>query len=419
MWQSQIKVQKLSQSSYLSINDRERIVLPEDVQSLVDLCLEHPENNGALKAVLVLMEKASDSKIILEALGMLSPFHHVDDETLKQITLLLERAGATDISERWLPSAKKIKQPVTKLSVIDGSTDQAVEDIQFRAPKPAINLEDIAGLHDVKVQIKRKIIRPFEAPGLFKKFKRRSGGGVLMYGPPGCGKTMLARAVASECKANFIEVRASEVIDKYVGVAEKKITALFDRARDSLPAVLFFDEVEALAHKRQYGSSGNLSTVISTLLTEMDGVSANEGMLFLGATNVPWALDSAFRRPGRFDRMIFVPPPDKVARGFLLNQILSQRPIVDGLDIETIVERSSGYSGADLEGLVETAVDYAIEESSPDNIVPINNLHFKQAFRDAKATTGEWLRQAKNFAEYGNQDGLYDDLLAFLKKYSR
>jgi len=164
-----------------------------------------------------------------------------------------------------------------------------------------------------------------------------------------------------------------------------------------------------------------VNTTVSTLLTEMDSFDGrNEGILFLGATNIPWSLDSAFRRPGRFDRMLFVPPPDKVAREFILKQLLADRPVSDALDITGIVGHTSGFSGADLAALVETAVDYAIDTSlSPDNYSLLTNEHFAEAFTEVRATTGEWLAEAKNFSSYANQSGIYDDLKEFLKKHAR
>lgn len=140
----------------------------------------------------------------------------------------------------------------------------------------------------------------------------------------------------------------------------------------------------------------------------------------LGATNLPWSLDSAFRRPGRFDRTLFVPPPDKVAREFILKRLLEGRPVSDLLDMENLVKRTGGFSGADLESLVETSVDYALDSSlSPENITLITNEHFEDAFDEVKSTTREWLSEARNFGEYANQSGMYDDLRDFLKKHAR
>lgn len=285
--------------------------------------------------------------------------------------------------------------------------------------RPKLGFDDIGGLEAVKAQMRRKIIAPFLNKGLFQQFRRKSGGGILMYGPPGCGKTMLARALAQECQAEFINVSAAGVLEPLVGLAEKRLAEIFAEARRKRPVVLFFDEIEALAQKRQFESTAKVNSVVSVLLTEMDGFeSENEGVLLLGATNVPWSLDSAFRRPGRFDRSIFVPPPDKVARRFILDALLRERPVEAGINLGPVIERTVGFSGADLASLVETAVDFAIADSeAAGKVCPISTDHLLEALREVRPTTGEWLGQARNHAEYANTDGLYDDLAAFLKAH--
>jgi AAA+ superfamily predicted ATPase len=279
---------------------------------------------------------------------------------------------------------------------------------------------DVGGLEDVKKDITRKIILPFRNPQLFDKFKRKSGGGVLLYGPPGCGKTMMARATAGEVGAAFVTIEIAEVLDMYIGQSEKRLAAAFESARASKPTVLFFDEIEALAARRRFGHADHGASLVSTFLNEMDGVNAsNDGLLVLAATNVPWAIDTAFRRPGRFDRVIFIPPPDETARLAILNLQLAGRP-QEKLNLDVIAKATSGFSGADLEGLVESACDIAIEESLTDgSVLPIKQKHLTEALKGAKPTTLEWLSQARNYAKYANEGGLYDDVTAFLDKHSK
>ncbi|MEM8617553.1 MAG: ATP-binding protein [Pseudomonadota bacterium] len=391
-------------------------MLPPDIQSMVDFITDAPEATGAVPALLVLLENHSDSDVIINALSRLSPDQITDEDQRARAAALLDKTEAYDLAKRWrtgdaVPANGKV------VSLHPGSGGHRERTVYGQA----ITFEDIGGLEKVKQQIRRKIIRPFEDPGLFAKFKRKAGGGVLLYGPPGCGKTMLARAVAHEVNAQFIEVRASEILDRYIGVAEQRISDVFAEARADRPAVLFFDEIEALAQRRQIDASRSVNTTVSTLLTEMNGFDTrNEGILLLGATNIPWSLDSAFRRPSRFDRTLFVPPPDKIARAFILKNLLEDRPCSELLDLEAIVARTSGYSGADLASLVEAAVDYAIDTSlHKDAISLITNDHFAEAFGEVRSTTGEWLAEARNFGEYANQDGLYDDLKDFLKKHGR
>ena len=286
--------------------------------------------------------------------------------------------------------------------------------------RPAVRFADIGGLEAVKQQIRRKIITPFEKPGLFKTFRKKSGGGVLLYGPPGCGKTMLARATAGEAKAHFIPVAITDVLDKYIGESERKLAAAFAQARGRRPAVLFFDELEALAARRRAESSA-IGSVVSTFLSEMDGFSSEaDGILVLAATNTPWAVDTAFRRPGRFDRVLFVPPPDQAARLAILTSLLSDRPLAPGLEVQRYAAATSGFSGADIANLVETATELAIEDStSSEDLTPISRRHLDAAMREVRPTTGEWLSTARNYAKYANESGLYDDVLAFIDANAR
>ncbi len=280
---------------------------------------------------------------------------------------------------------------------------------------------DVGGHDTVKKQIHRRIIAPFQKPALFARFRRKAGGGVLLYGPPGCGKTLLARATAGECGARFINVPVTDVLDKYVGEPERKLAAIFEDARRDTPAVLFFDEIEALAGKRGHQSTQHEIGVISTFLAELDGFAQNnQGVLILAATNMPWAVDAAFRRSGRFDRLLFVPPPDRDARREILRLQLDGRPVASDLDLDRVVGETAGYSGADLQNLVDTAADYAIEESVTDGAErPIGRDHFAEALREVKATTAEWLTTARNFTKYGNSGGQYDEVAEFLKKYGK
>lgn len=289
-------------------------------------------------------------------------------------------------------------------------------------PPERVTFADIGGLDEVKDQIRRKIILPFQKPSLYQKFRRKAGGGILLYGPPGCGKTMLARATAGECDAKFISIRIPDILDMYIGESEKRLAGAFASARADKPVVLFFDEVEAVAARRRFESHASQASLVSTFLAELDGIDAsNEGVLILAATNVPWAIDSAFRRPGRFDRVLFVPPPDVAARLSILRTHLQERPQAAGLDLKTIAARTSGFSGADLAGLVEEATDSAIDESlaGAETVAPISQAHLNDALRARRATTLEWLTTVRNYAKYSNEGGLYDDVVDFLKKHTK
>ncbi|MEL8055156.1 MAG: ATP-binding protein [Pseudomonadota bacterium] len=395
-------------------------MLPNNIESLVALVESGASGDAGAEALLLLLENTSESEHIVTALGRVRPDMVTDDTLLARAAKLLQDADAYDLLQTWQAAAMPVETDNDGGSKIVSLYGEAKSPTDIaRQYGQVVTFDDVGGLDKVKRQIHRKIIRPFENPGLVAKFKRKAGGGVLLYGPPGCGKTMIARAVAHQVSAQFTEVRAAEVLDRYIGVAEGRIAELFEYARANRPHVLFFDEVEALAQRRQFDSDYKVNTVVSVLLTEMDDP-RNEGILMLGATNLPWSLDSAFRRPGRFDRTLFVPPPDKIARAFILKKLLAGRPVSDLLDLETLVRHTSGFSGADLESLVETAVDYALDSSlSPEQLTLITNEHFEDAFDEVKSTTREWLSEARNFGEYANQSGMYDDLRDFLKKHTR
>jgi transitional endoplasmic reticulum ATPase len=287
----------------------------------------------------------------------------------------------------------------------------------FSETASALRFDDVGGLDEVKKQITRRIVTPFRKPSLFAKYRRKAGGGVLLFGPPGCGKTLLARATAGECEARFVNVPVVDVVDKYIGEAERKLAAIFADARRDTPTVLFFDELEALAGSRGGHANQSHVSLVSTFLAEMDGFAHNnEGVLILAATNMPWAVDSAFRRPGRFDRVQFVPPPDRSARAEILRLHLAGRPVSPDCDVGALAAKTAGYSGADLENLVNTAVDLAIEDALASGVEsPVSQSHLDEALREVRPTTLEWLSTARNYAKYSNAGGQYDDVAAFLK----
>jgi transitional endoplasmic reticulum ATPase len=324
---------------------------------------------------------------------------------------------AAELAGKVVSLAAARKGMLTSVVNDDTGQDDALRLLQ--PPSERIDFSDVGGLDEVKRQIRRRIITPFVKPSLFDRFRRRAGGGILMYGPPGCGKTLLARATAGECGARFINVAITDVLDMYIGESERKLHEIFELARSSAPAVVFFDEIEALGGKRQHAREATSAKLVSQFLTELDGFAQNNGgVLILGATNVPWSVDPAFRRPGRFDRVLFVPPPDQPARREILALELANRPSEGSLDLEELARRTPGFSGADLRNLVETAVDEAIEASLQDGFErPLTAAHLRAALAQTRPTTLEWLTSARNHARYANQGGQYDEVLDFLKQH--
>src|SRR5437764_1657379 len=216
--------------------------------------------------------------------------------------------------------------------------------------KPTLRFDDVAGLDDVKEDIRLKMIYPFQHPQLAEKFDIRPGGGVLMYGPPGTGKTMLAKATAGEIDATFFRISPADVLSKWVGEAEQNIKKLFDAAASETRSIIFIDEIEALVPARRDEGSSVMQRVVPQILQGMEGFDKKSvsPILFMGATNVPWQLDPAVLRPGRFDDKVYIPLPDLPARRKLLDLYMKNRPLAQGIDFDDLAVRLDGFSGADI-----------------------------------------------------------------------
>ena len=282
--------------------------------------------------------------------------------------------------------------------------------------KPKINFNDVGGMSAIKQQIDVKIIQPLKHPEIYEAYGKKIGGGILLYGPPGCGKTHLARATAGQVDAAFINVALHDVLSSYLGESERRLNALFEQARRHTPAVLFFDEVDALAASRSDLRESWSRRIINKFLEELDGVtSTNEGVLILAATNAPWHLDSAFRRPGRFDRILFVPPPDEPAREAILRILLKGKPL-DEVDFGKLAAKAAKFSGADLKAAVDLAVESKLEEAiKSGRPSPLHTRDLLAAVKQVRPSTVEWFATARNYALYANEAGLYDDVLSHLK----
>ncbi len=224
------------------------------------------------------------------------------------------------------------------------------------AERPHLRFDDVAGLDQVKEQIRLKLIYPFTHPEAAQRFGIKSGGGILLYGPPGTGKTMIARAVAGEIDAAFFAVKPSEIMSKWVGEAEQNIQKLFEAARAYPRSVVFVDEVESLVPKRRESGSTVMQRVVPQILAELDGFEKRvNALLFVGATNEPWSLDPAVMRPGRFDEKIYVPLPDAAARRRLVEISLRDRPLARDVSLDDLAQMLEGYSGADIVNLCAKA----------------------------------------------------------------
>jgi SpoVK/Ycf46/Vps4 family AAA+-type ATPase len=364
---------------------------------------EAPADRGLrlhLARVLVESDRLDEARPHLEQLLRDAP----DDAEVRG---LAKEAGVT------IDPEPERRAPVRLFAVRkpEPETDEEVE-------RPAIGLDDVAGMADVKRRLRTAFLAPLENPALRRMYGKSLRGGLLLYGPPGCGKTFIARATAGELGARFIAVGLHEVLDMFYGESERRLHEVFQHARREAPCVLFFDEVDALGRRRTQLTHSVGRDVIVQFLAELDSFgSENEGVFVLGATNHPWDVDPAMRRPGRFDRTVLVLPPDGEARKKIFELNLRDRP-TDDIDLDPLVAETEMFSGADLAHVCETAAELAIEDSIETGVArPITTADLVRATGEIRASTTAWLHTARNFAEFANEGGVYDELLRYLREH--
>ena len=284
------------------------------------------------------------------------------------------------------------------------------------AEQAGITLADVGGMTEVKNRIDAAFLTPLRNPEFRQLYGKSLRGGLLLWGPPGCGKTFIARALAGELDAKFISVGLSDVLSMWLGESEHNVHELFEFARAIAPVVLFLDELDALGQKRSQGNS-TMRGSVNQLLQELDGVSSNnEGVFVLGATNMPWDLDPALRRPGRFDRTVLVLPPDAPAREAILKYHFRGRP-TEGLDLAAVAGQTDGMSGADLGHLAEVSAEQAMMTSiQTGRVRPIVQDDLKRALTQVRPSIGAWLEMARNVVDFGPQDPIYSDLRIYLQR---
>jgi transitional endoplasmic reticulum ATPase len=352
----------------------------------------------------------------IETLAKLSPDDPVVAQARSELDGLRRKLSGSDAPgpERVPASGATTGQDAA--SPIDDIDALLAEVERKHGDRPRTTFADVGGLEGVKEDIRRRILHPLQHPQLYKQYGRQAGGGILLYGPPGCGKSLLAKAIAGEISARWIEVGIHEILDMWMGNSEKNLHALFRKAREQAPTVLYFDEIDALAADRHDLRKSAGRTTINQFLSELDGSTAsNEGVLVFGATNSPWHLDPAFRRPGRFDRILFAPPPDEASREAILRIQLRDLPRSD-LDFRKLAKKSDGLSGADLKSAVERACDDVLSDSlkSGKPPAPLSTSNLLDALAKTTPSTKGWFETARNYALHGNHDGQYDDILVHL-----
>jgi len=317
-------------------------------------------------------------------------------------------AAATPHEE---PATGEDARPVTLR--VEGEPDAGF----WHTERPSLSLADVAGMEPVKRRLNVAFLGPLRNPELRRAFGKSLRGGLLLYGPPGCGKTFIARALAGEIGASFLSIGLADVLDMYHGESERRLHELFQSARRTAPTVLFFDEIDALGQRRAHLRHHAGRNVVAQLLTELDGLDqANEGLFVLGATNHPWDVDTALLRPGRLDRVILVLPPDRAAREAVLRFHLRERPAA-GIDISWVASQTVDFSGADLAHLCDAATEIALEEAvTTGRVRGVTTADMKQALREVRPSTRAWFETARNYALFANEGGIYDDLVAYMRE---
>jgi transitional endoplasmic reticulum ATPase len=307
----------------------------------------------------------------------------------------LAKEAAMSALRRVLPeiSALKPGEPISKdiidkLKVTRPDFDYAMRMVAPSAMRevlieiPKVKWADVGGLEEVKESLKEAVEWPLKNSESFKRLGIRPPRGILMYGPPGCGKTFIVKALANEAGANFISIKGPEVLSKWVGESEKMIRDTFKRAKQVAPAIIFFDEIDSLTPKRGLDTGSRVTEqVVSQMLTEMSGIEDMEGVVVIAATNRPDIVDPALMRPGRFDRLIYVPAPDEKTRLEILKVHTKGMPL-KGVDLDKVAEKTDGYSGADLEAVAREAGLVALRENIKAK--EVTKKHFDEALKKVK-----------------------------------
>ncbi|CAH1400574.1 unnamed protein product [Nezara viridula] len=370
-----------------------------------------------------------------------------DDVNLEQIAMETHGHVGADLAS--LCSEAALQQIREKMDLIDLEEDQidaevlnslavTMNDFRYAMGKsspsalretvvevPNVNWDDIGGLDSVKLELQELVQYPVEHPEKFLKFGMQPSRGVLFYGPPGCGKTLLAKAIANECQANFISVKGPELLTMWFGESEANVRDIFDKARAAAPCVLFFDELDSIAKSRgaSVGDAGGAADrVINQILTEMDGMGAKKNVFIIGATNRPDIIDSAILRPGRLDQLIYIPLPDEKSREAIFKANLRKSPVAADVDLPYIAKMTHGYSGADITEICQRACKLAIRQSieaevkkqrkllkdgfvdmeldDEDPVREITREHFEEAMRFARrSVTDNDIRKYEMFAQ--------------------
>ena len=394
---------------------------PDDVPlrvHLASMLLEAGLRDEAVRQVGAVLQRDPGNSAALQLLQPLGPVQEPQGLGLAGP----QPAGGAGYD--WSLGESEVRDVVPPMFVSGTPADEARRDTRgdpharaFDVERPSLRIADVAGMTEVKQRLEAAFLAPMRNPELRRLYRKSLRGGLLLYGPPGCGKTFIARAVAGELGAQFLTVSFADVIDMFVGQSERNIRELFELARRSAPCVLFIDEVDALGQKRSQLRSTPMRSAVNQLLLELDDVAAsNDGVFLLAATNHPWDVDSALRRPGRFDRTLLVLPPDQPAREAVFRFHLQERPVA-GIDLARLAVLTGGYSGADIAHVCESAAEQALFDSVGQGSARlIGQADLEAAISEVRPSLGPWFDIARNVTNFANEGGVYDDLAAYLKK---
>jgi transitional endoplasmic reticulum ATPase len=343
---------------------------------------------------------------------------HERAEKFREIAEGLKVGDIKVYTDGIVPEEERMSSKPRTTDDSEGREDRAKELIL--AENPSLTFEDIAGLDYVKERIKEAIVYPFKYPDEYRYFGVRGGGGILLYGPPGCGKTMLAAAAAGECDAVFINIKISDIKDKYVGESEKKIRAVFTLARGYERAIIFFDEIDALAGERSGSQEGHERSLVNELLSQMDGLEAKgteKRYLVLAATNRPWDVDIALRRAGRFDTTVFIPHPDLPARKRIFEIGLTDKPC--RVDVAELAAMTDGYASAEIIDICEKAAKIPlrerIKEGKPRREIVLAD--FKRVIAERKTVLSGWYPKAVRELTGTEESEMFQELVDAGKGY--
>ncbi|WP_297419616.1 AAA family ATPase, partial [Thermococcus sp.] len=412
---------KVGRKEILQIHTRSMPLEPDYDKAIVLKILEELEKRGSfedrkLERLIEALEEAKNEAEIKEALKKESEVYaevrtKLIDKMLEEIAEITHGFVGADLAALAREAAMVVLRRLIKEGKVSPEHEQIPPEVlqELRVRKadfynalkmvepsalrevliemPNIHWDDIGGLEDIKEELREAVEWPLKYPKAFQRLGIEPPRGVLLYGPPGTGKTLLAKAVANESEANFIGIRGPEVLSKWVGESEKNIREIFRKARQAAPTVIFIDEIDAIAPRRGTDTNHVTDRLINQLLTEMDGIERNSGVIVIGATNRPDILDPALLRPGRFDRLILVPAPDEKARLEIFKVHTRRVPLADDVNLKELAKRTEGYSGADIEALVREAALTAmhrIMEELPAEVVEEESEEFLGRLRVLK-----------------------------------